>query len=149
MHAVFQRSGFLEGLSDAIKSNIYWLGAVRKVEAGEVLIEEGAENNATYLLLEGELKISRPDRPDRLTGLTLGYRGPGDLIGEYSLLDGLPAAATVTVEKAGSVYWIEHAVLRELLASSPEIGAIVYRNMLGYLVGRLRAQDEELDIFVS
>ena len=148
MHAVFRRSRLLEGLSEAVKGNIYWLGAVRKVEAGEVLIDEGVDNSAMYLLLEGEFKVSRPDRPDRLTGLTLGYRGPGDIIGEYSLLDGLPAAATVTAEKSGSVFRIEHGVLRELLASSAEISSIVYRNMLGYLVNRLRVQDEELDVFV-
>ena len=148
MHAVFRRSRLLEGLSDAVKGNIHWLGEVRKVETGEVLIEEGADNSMMYLLLEGEFKVSRPDRSDRLTGLTLGYRGPGDIIGEYSLLDGLPAAATVTVEKPGSVFCIEHQALRELLAASPDVSAIVYRNMLGYLVNRLRAQDEELDVFI-
>ena len=147
MHEVFERNRLFTGLSDEVKATIYWNGQVLEVKAGEVIITEGAPNADMYLLLEGDFKVSRPDRPDRISGVTLGYRGPGDLIGEYSLLDGLPAA-TVTVEEPGRLFRIGHDALRDLLAPSPEISSVMYRNMLGYLVTRLRAQDDELDFFV-
>jgi hypothetical protein len=38
--------------------------------------------------------------------------------------------------------------LRDLLAANSAVSSIVYRNMLSYLVARLRAQDEELDCYM-
>jgi hypothetical protein len=35
--------------------------------------------------------------------------------------------------------------MEEYLTEDPVVSAILYRNMLSYLVDRLRAQDEEID----
>ncbi len=145
MHETFASSRLFEGLSENVKQEIYAAGEILPAKTDEVIIDEGAHNAQMYLLLKGRFKVSLPDRPDRLGAVTLGYRGPGDLLGEYSLLDGLPAAATVTSQAPGLLFRISHDALRSLLAASPEVSSVVYRNMLGYLVAQLRAQDQEFD----
>jgi isocitrate dehydrogenase kinase/phosphatase len=46
------------------------------------------------------------------------------------------------------VFRIQHKAMRDLFDADSETSSIVYRNMLTYLVGRLRSQDEELDGFM-
>lgn len=148
MHDIFSRHWLFDGLPEVVKATIYRNGEDIEVGAGDTLMDEGDRNSEMYVLLDGRFKVSLPDRPNRISDMTLGYRGPGDLLGEYSLLDGLPASATVTAEVPGEVFRISHESLRALLGANPEVSAVIYRNMLDYLVAHLRAHDEELDRIV-
>jgi CRP-like cAMP-binding protein len=145
MHKVFAEHWLTEGLPAEVKTALYALGELVETHPDQVVIEADAPNSDMYLLLEGAFKVRLPDRPDRVSGVTLGHRGPGDLLGDYSLFDAFPPAATVTASTPGLALRIRHDDLRQLLSDSTATSAVVYRNMLTYLVGRLRAQDEELD----
>jgi CRP-like cAMP-binding protein len=145
MHPTFAEHWLVQGLSPDARSALYALGAVLEVEVDQVIIEADAPNRHMYLLLEGAFKVNLPNRPQRPAGFTLGHRGPGDLLGEYSFLDALKPTARVTASTRGRVLRIPHGALRDLLAEDPVMSSVIYRNMLRYLVERLRAQDEELD----
>lgn len=63
---------------------------------GEVLFYEGDPAGPAWMILEGTVRVevSAPgQRP-----LLLGRLGPGDFIGDMSLVDGRPRAATAQVE---------------------------------------------------
>jgi len=145
MHETFSNHWLVAGLSAAQQAMLYQLGEVLEVTTDQVIIEAGRENHDLYLLLEGAFRVNLPDRPGRVGGFTLGHRGPGDLLGDYSFFDAFKPAARVTASTPGLVLRIGHEAMRNLLGASSETSAIVYRNMLVYLVGRLRAQDDELD----
>jgi CRP-like cAMP-binding protein len=75
------------------------LSAVRRLEAGEVLIREGEPGRALYVVAEGEVEVVREggQRGDgqEATEVLLAVLGKGSCLGEMSLLSGQPAAATV------------------------------------------------------
>ncbi|MBN2705646.1 MAG: cyclic nucleotide-binding domain-containing protein, partial [Deltaproteobacteria bacterium] len=61
---------------------------------GEVLIREGARNRTVYLVIAGRLTVSyRP--PDGNKDTVITELGPGAIFGEFSMLTGEKAAATV------------------------------------------------------
>jgi CRP/FNR family cyclic AMP-dependent transcriptional regulator len=145
MHQKFIEHRLVQDLSPATKSTIYQLGEVVEVSTDEVIIQADTPNREMYLILEGAFKVNLPDRPGRVAGFTLGYRGPGDLIGEYSFIDSFRPTARVTASTPGLVLRIPHEPLRKLLDQDPLVSSVVYRNILTYLVNRLRTQDEELE----
>jgi len=145
MHQTFDEHWLIQDLSSEAKSALYRLGEILEVDTDQVIIEANTPNHDMYLLLEGAFRVNLPDRPGRIGGFTLGHRGPGDLLGEYSFLDSFRPSARVTASTPGRVLRIRHEAMRDLLAADAESSSIFYRNLLRYLVVRLRAQDEELN----
>ena len=57
------------------------------------IMVEGRENTGRfYIIQKGKVRISR--EADELTGLESNVAGPGDILGEMSLLENKPRAAT-------------------------------------------------------
>ena len=148
MHNTFSEHWLFQDMSSEARSALYALGEVLEISTDQVVIEANTPNHQMYLLLEGAFRVNLPDRPGRVGGFTLGHRGPGDLVGDYSFFDAFMPSARVTASTPGLVFRIQHRAMRELFDADSEISSIVYRNMLTYLVGRLRSQDEELDGFM-
>lgn len=145
MHMTFSEHWLVRDLSPEGLDAIYALGETLTIMPDEVLIESDAANRALFVLLEGAFRVSVPKRPDRVGRGTLGHRGPGDLLGEYSFIDASTPSARVTASTKGLVLRIPHDSLQDLLEKDVAISAVVYRNLLHYLVNRLRSQDDELD----
>ena len=145
MHPSFAGHWLIQGLSPNAAATLYASGEIVDVVTDQLLIEPDERNDNLYLLLEGAFKVCLPDRPGRKGGVTLGHRGPGDLLGEYSFVDAFRPTARVTASTPGRVLRIPHESLRNQLEVDVETSATIYRNILTYLVSRLRAQDEEID----
>lgn len=145
VHPSFVDHWLIRGLSPNAAATLYALGEIVDVVTDQILIEADTRNDHLYVLLEGAFKVYLPVGPGRKGGVSLGHRGPGDLLGEYSFVDEFRPTARVTASTPGRVLRIPHTALRTQLEVDVETSVIVYRNMLTYLVGRLRAQDEEID----
>jgi CRP/FNR family cyclic AMP-dependent transcriptional regulator len=62
------------------------------VDAGRVLIEEGATGGECFVVVEGRVEVRRDGEP-------IAEAGPGDVLGELALLDRKPRnASAVAVE---------------------------------------------------
>lgn len=98
---------------------------------GHVLCTEGAVGRELIMIIEGEAEVERG-------GNVVTTVGPGDFIGEMSLLDGGPRSATVTTTSA-----VDALVLstREFWQVLDEVPALAHR-LLRTLAERLRAMDE-------
>lgn len=144
MHPTFATHWLTRDLPDGGKA-LYNIGDVVEVAVDEVIIEADKPNEFLYFLLEGAFKVYLPKMGGRKTGRTLGHRGPGDLLGEYSFVDAFRPTARVSASTPGLMLRIGHESLRELLAFDVAVAAIFYRNLLAYLVVRLRSQDEEME----
>lgn len=98
-----------------------------ELSAGTVLTRQGASGGIAYILASGRAEVLRDGR--RLARL-----GPGDVVGELSLIDGKPRSATVTAITDLEVLEIDARDLTRLLRKAPA----VTRNLLEALAERLR-----------
>jgi CRP-like cAMP-binding protein len=100
------------------------------VAAGKVVAHQGTRRRELIVIVEGSATVS-------IDGHEVATLGPGDFVGEISLLDGGPRSATVTAdtdlvaEVAGAREF--HTLLRE----APGLA----RSLLGGVAARLRATD--------
>ena len=100
------------------------------LERGDHLLEAGAANSHLYLILEGELRVYLADRsmPEH------AVFGPGECVGEMSLLDGQKASALVLAAIDTRLLAIPHEVLWSLVDCSHGVA----RNLLAIMAGRMR-----------
>jgi CRP-like cAMP-binding protein len=145
--AVFLTNPLFSGVACQCLERLYTRGTPVTLAAGDTLIDEGTPNEHLYFVLSGLLRVVLPKRGGRVTEVRLGRLGPGECIGEYSLLDSKTASASVRAASAAIVLRLEASTLEAALAAHPEAGCRVYRNLLARLVARLRAKDAELDLF--
>jgi predicted acylesterase/phospholipase RssA/CRP-like cAMP-binding protein len=96
------------------------LGEARRepVPAGTVLVRAGDEPDRLLLVVEGQLEVTtdvggRPLALDRL--------GPGDLVGEVSLVAPGPARATVTASTDAVVHAVALGTARAVVDDDPEL----------------------------
>jgi len=86
----------------------------RDALAGEVDITQDAPGDGLYVVLAGEVEVIRE-------GVVAGTLGAGDVFGEMSLLDGLPAVATVRTRRRTSLLRLPPSDLASVLARYPAV----------------------------
>jgi len=88
------------------------------VSAGTRIIEEGQPGQGLYVLLSGEVDISKIDRDEKVLLATLK---PGDVFGEISLLHEQPTSASVTAATNATVLFLARDIFRRLIDAVDEI----------------------------
>jgi CRP-like cAMP-binding protein len=144
-HEVIKNNSLVEELSPQQLEHLFHAGEVLHVAADEILILQGQESNNFFLLLDGELEVFHPDGPERFT---LAICKPGEYVGEYAFMDSVPASASVKATRPSKLFKIAHDAVRGVFKIDPDIGRVLYRNILANLVTRLRKMDKEFDQFV-
>ncbi len=115
-------------------SDVQWLseiGEEHDLAPGEPLIEQGQDMAAIYLVLSGLLATPG----GRLPGVPFG---PGEVLGEFSFLDGEPASAQVTAVEASRVLRVEHRVLSERFDGDAPFAARFFRAIGWSVTTRLK-----------
>ena len=115
--------------------DVEWLGRAgvrRKVRGGEVLVEQGRPIDALYIVLDGRLSVSLAGRGE------IARRGSGEIIGEMSLIDARPPAASVTALEDAVVLAIPQAALEAKAAEDAAFAARFYRALATFLSDRMR-----------
>lgn len=99
----------------------------RRFEKGDVVAEQGAPNDGLLLLVEGEMEVHRGDRLFK----TLG---PGDYVGDMSLLDGAPHMVDVVATESGRGLFLAGYQFQVVLKNYPEVAMEIIK----VLVARIR-----------
>jgi Ni/Fe-hydrogenase subunit HybB-like protein len=109
---------------------------VLDVEAGEILLHQGAVENDAFFVLKGRVVVRRDDRGrSRITRNV----GPGEQFGEVSALAGTPRAATAIASEPTEVLCLPAETLRGLM-KNPKMGEIIHWRM----TERLMIADQSL-----
>lgn len=145
---VLENSGLCRGMTPDECRQLARFGFEMAVRPGDAIIREGQPGQALYVLLAGTCKVmllqsSRPG--DRFSDVELNTLRKGDCFGEYSFIDGQAASATVKAVEEGRVFQLSRPNFDQLVASSDRLARLIYQNMIGILVRRLRKKDLELD----
>lgn len=90
----------------------------REVRRGDVIIHEGQQVDGLYVVLSGEVAVSKAGQP-------LAQLREGELFGEMSLLQKTPATATVTAARNTSLLRLPREDFDTLILTHPQILALV------------------------
>ena len=144
---VFSKNRIVQGLSGKQISQLYSAGSVARTGRNEIIVEEEQNLDSLYMLLAGEILVYLPKSEQRPAEVVLATLTIGDYFGEYSFVDQRPTSASIKTLSECTLYTISQSTLREYLNSDKDTGFIIYRNLLTVLVGRLRDNNAELDMF--
>ena len=126
--------GFLARIGEDRAAELTALGTRRGYPAGAMLFLEGDVAHEAVVVLTGDLKVVVASADGR--DVVLDIFGPGELVGEWSVIDGKTRSATVTALSDVEVLSLPAGPFREFLDRHPE----VRESLLLDTIGRLRAQ---------
>ena len=103
---------------------------------GNVIIEEGAMQTEVFVVISGKLEVRA--KQDDGSEILLAQVGPGETLGEISLFDPGPAAATVSAVEFSQLWRIADDDLMEFMKENPGAGNVLLRTLASILAQRLR-----------
>ena len=101
---------------------------IRDVDSGTVLVTQGSNGDAFYVILDGTAQVVRD-------GEHVADAGTGTWFGELALLDGEPRSATVMAKGPVTVSVLDRNMFRMVLREFPDLT----EQLLAGLAGQLRA----------
>jgi CRP/FNR family cyclic AMP-dependent transcriptional regulator len=129
--------GFLARLSEDDEQALFARGRRRRYDAGATIFHEGEVTDRVVVLLAGRAKVSTLTEDGK--EVMLGVRDPGDLLGEFSALDGEPTSANVIAMEPVDALVVDTASFRAWLGEHPGTALL----LLEMVLARLRDADRK------
>jgi signal transduction histidine kinase len=107
-----------------------------EVEAETTIIEEDSLSEDMFVIVDGELRVTKMGTDREVVLATLG---PGEVVGEIALLDNAPRTASVTAISKSSLIRIPANAFEDLIEDSR-----VVRRMFRTVTSRLRGIEDTL-----
>lgn len=128
-------NGFWDGLTPEGAAKLRESGTRKRFPRGSTLLNEGDIAGRVMIVESGQVKIGclTPDGKEIL----LAVRGPGQLLGELSAIDGGPVSASATALEDVEVTSIPAHKFKELLSDTPGVAL----QLIQLLTQRLRDAD--------
>lgn len=128
-HPALLASPLFARLTPRVRNVLVDASTTRRVAAGDRLLVTGEFNTSLFVIVEGAVDVLLPgvDSPHV-------HLGPGECVGELSLIDGHPVSADVIAAEASVLLQLDHDRVWDLIESS----ATFARNLLRVLAGRVR-----------
>ena len=125
----------------------------KEVKTGEIIAREGAHEDSLFILMRGEVEISKslllPFATEDLTrqekSLIILSERQFPFFGEMALFSAKPErSASVTARCECTLAVIEKKDLMKILETDHQIGLIVYKNIAGELSKRLDKANQDI-----
>lgn len=129
-------TNLLSDLPSGLASALLASATSRNLAADEVLFMAGDPGDGLYRVDEGLLKVSiaSASGAERI----LAILGPGAIVGDLAIIDGLPRSATVTALRDCKLRFLSRAAFEKFAAAEPQI----YKYLLNVMAARLRDTDQ-------
>jgi CRP/FNR family transcriptional regulator, cyclic AMP receptor protein len=126
----------LSGLPTSISAKLFANAKLVRLAAGEILFRAGASDDGCYRVEDGLLKVTivSGSGAERI----LAFLGQGAIVGELSIIDGLPRSATVVAVRDAGVSFLSRAEFEAFADQHPEL----YKSLVRLLAQRLRETDK-------
>lgn len=127
------RSGVLDGIplfesfTRAERDGVAARGRTIDVPMGTVLVREGEEGDALYVIVRGEVRVLRRDASG--VDVEIGRRAAGECFGEMALLDGGRRSATVETASDSRIFILERDLFLEVVSPSPALMSKLLREL--------------------
>jgi len=128
-------SGLLSHLPQHLFTDLFRHATTVRLNADEVLFTAGDTGDGCYRVEEGLLKVTMMSRSG--TERILAFLGPRGIVGEMSIIDGLPRSASVVALRTAVLSFLSRVEFEDFANKHPE----VYKSLLTLLAARLRETD--------
>ena len=138
MATVQKATNLLKGLPQGLILQLFEEAVAGRAAAGRALFREGDEGDGLYIIDKGLLKIvlKSPAGDERIVAIL----GPGAIVGELAVIDGLPRSASAVVMQHCEFRFVSRPAFATFTAMHPNF----YRELVKILSMRLREADNEL-----
>jgi hypothetical protein len=131
-----------QGLSRTEMHSILMAGALKQMQAGEVLFRKGEASDTMYAILSGRFEIidyESSDNPGATHGIQkhINFAAKGDILGELGLLRSAPRSATVITIEPGELLPVNWHVIRRMQWLYPPTALKFFNNLLTILCDRV------------
>jgi CRP/FNR family transcriptional regulator, cyclic AMP receptor protein len=125
----------LSGLAARFSTELFASAKLVRLAAGDILFRAGASADGCYRVEDGLLKVVMVSGSgaERI----LAFLGRGAIVGELSIIDGLPRSATIVAVRDATVSFLGRAEFDAFADKHPE----VYKSLVRLLAQRLRETD--------
>lgn len=93
---LLRRVSIFESLSLSQISRLADAVSKQRIKRGDLIVEQGKKSNALFVILTGRARVVMVDSRER--EVILAVLGPGEYVGELSLIDGMTHSANVQAE---------------------------------------------------
>ena len=100
-----------------IETIFHTTGQTNKLSDGDEIIKQGAETESAFYIKDGKVTLILTDDAGNKT--TIATRGPGDVLGELSLLLGHEATVSAIAVGPVTVIEVQSSVLLTMLREDP------------------------------
>ncbi|MSQ66175.1 MAG: cyclic nucleotide-binding domain-containing protein [Limnohabitans sp.] len=109
---------------------------VLELPEGRQLIRHRMPVDSIYFIVAGTVRVSVEDGP---TSIVLNVLGPGQWLGEVSVLSGeLMASATITTQTPARFLRMRHQMLEDLITTNQAVATVLLPHLVLMLADRLR-----------
>lgn len=136
-------AGFVFALTPDERAELQRRARARHFKSGATVFHEGTPSDGVVVVVGGRVKVSTITASGK--EVLLAIRGPGDLLGELSAIDGLARSATVSAVEPVEVLIIPSGEFRAFLEHSPRVALL----LLETIGRRLRDADRKLVEFAA
>jgi len=104
----------------------------RQFKPGEHIVQKGRRTHGVYLVLKGTaaVQIAAQGKSPAIQ--------PGEVCGEISFIDDLPATANVVAVETVEAFFLDRPMLQSLIELFPHLGSRFYHSLASSLSRRLR-----------
>ena len=128
----------LSELPEHLSAALFKSATAVKLRAEAALFLAGDAGDGCYRVEDGLLKVTIMSRSG--TERILAFLGAGAIVGELSIIDGLPRSASVVAVRDASLSFLSRAAFEEFARKHAEI----YKSLVTLLSTRLREADAAL-----
>ncbi len=111
--------------------------------SGDTIIAEGEVVDSLLLIKSGFLRVTRLYL-DEICAEFAGPLGPGEVIGEMSLMDGKGASANIVADGPAEILTVPKAILLEKLNSDVSFAARFYESLFLDVTRKLRSTNQRV-----
>ena len=125
----------LSGLPGRLATDLFADAKPVRLGADGVLFLSGDPCDGCYRIEDGLLKVTMVSRSG--SERILAFLGPGAIVGELSMIDGLPRSASVVAVRDAALSFLSRTAFEAFAQKHPE----VYKTLVRLLATRLRETD--------
>jgi serine/threonine-protein kinase len=131
---------FFSDFTDAELKHIFKISSKKVYKKGDVIFKDGTIGNEMYIIISGEITITKKFKKDDDT--VLNDLKAGDIFGEMAIVDESPRYATATANSDSILIAINEVILRN---SEPRLCLKLYKSLSSILSEKLKKSDETIN----